>query len=720
MARGGIRINVSAETRGLSKGLNQAQGSLDKFAKGAGRLAGLSGGGLAGVVGGLTSLGGAAEFLRESVSATEGLYRSTKRLSTVTGMDLRTSNAWVNLAKSRGIETNTLVRSYTSLAKQVGAAQAGGKRAVETFNQLGVSQAALRSGNTAEIVGRIADGFARHADGLGKARVASQLFGRAYAPMLQLLNKGGVTLRELLAHELKHGAVLSLSEKQYQRAVQSQRDFNMSMEKLKVAVGNGVLPVVTRFTEKISGWLQKGANQHKIDQFVKSVTSMGRQFGGVLSNVAPLVRQIAGFVGHNPALAQMVGYAIAFKFAIKTISFLNPLRGVASLIFQTKALGTAGKLAGTHLVSGISTALNSLKRKMATFLVALELRFGTAGTLAGRAFGVGMAAAMVAAALIAADQITNLLGSLMRQLGGKDSATSLRELIGGTDAGGPVENQVDQWLKSHPHGDLKDFFRATRRSRGADPRTGLPMKIPTAASMFGASPAALPAMPDFTESQNTSPRSSSAARKAMAPRDALVGALKLRGWATPFEARLARISIHDQSLSANRRRRSILDGALGKWKSVRGDLRKYAIAAQDGGDLDIAGQISEMIVRGDEKAARWKVKLAAVNDAVSVASSQNAIDNQNRKLQIAQDTIKSEESFLRAAFGFGDIGSGGRNAWLAAGGAGMVSSAGGNVNITIQSLHPGDAKTKKAIGSAVTTALGNQGAVRRAKTVVGA
>ena len=209
--RGGIRLYITAESKGLNRGLNQAQSSVDRFAKGAGRLSRLGGGGLAGVVGGLTSLGGAAALLKDSTTATMDLYKATRRLSTVTGMDMQSSNAWINVAQSRGIKTDQLVRSYTTLAKQIGLAQRGGKTAVATFQQLGVSQETLRTGNTAQIMAKVSDGFTRYADGLGKSRVASQLFGRSYAPMLGLLNKGSGTLRGLLRDELKHGGQLTLT-----------------------------------------------------------------------------------------------------------------------------------------------------------------------------------------------------------------------------------------------------------------------------------------------------------------------------------------------------------------------------------------------------------------------------------------------------------------------------------------------------------------------------
>jgi len=68
------------------------------------------------------------------------------------------------------------------------------------------------------------------------------------------------------------------------------------------------------------------------------------------------------------------------------------------------------------------------------------------------------------------------------------------------------------------------------------------------------------------------------------------------------------------------------------------------------------------------------------------------------------------DQFLRTAFGRGDLGGGGRTAWQA---------AGGDVNITVQSLTPSDPSTMQKLLETVARALNQGGGVSAPATVVG-
>jgi hypothetical protein len=710
-SRGGaLRLSINADSRGFQKGLGTAQHSLDRFAKGAGKLSRLGGGGLAGVVGGLTSIGGAAALVKESTNATMDLYKATKRLSTVTGLDMQSSNAWVNLAKSRGVSAGQLTRSYTALAKQIGLAQSGSKKAVQAFTQLGVSQETLRTGNTAEIMSRVSDGFSRYANGLGKSRVASQLFGRAYSPMLALLNKGSGNLKALLRDELQHGARLTLSARQYERARQAQLRFNQSMEKLKVTIGNAVLPYVTRLTNTLSDWLQKGANRQKIEQVVHSFASMAHQVASVLKYLTPVVRRTTQFAAKHPALMKMVAALIAVKVAAKSISFLMPLRGVSMLSKGMGALaaraGVQGRIAGAGFAGAFIAAL------IPAFESVKDLLSGNVKSGIGRALAMGGGAAL-----------GSLFGPVGALAGAGLGGLGYDALFGGNNQ--PSSNGSRSFFIKK-NGKWVPFFGGPMRKLPKGVRSLTPQQV--AALNTPSESARMPSLPSLTmpladPSPTKSGSKSKAKPKAKAkvtPQEALHRAYKLRNWAHPYKVRLARIGSRDNSLAANRRRKSILDQGIAKWKSVRPELKRLAADAHRGGDERILGLIWDLIHDGDALVAKWKTELGAVKDMIAVKGSQDVIDNANRRLQIAQDTIRAEESFLKTAFGFGDIGTGGPNAYTAAGGVmGNVTQAGGNVNITINSLHPGDAKTKAAIGRAVVAAVGNQGSRKKPRANVG-
>lgn len=719
MARGGMRLNITADTRGLNKGLSQAQSSVDRFARGAGRLSRLGGGGIAGVVGGLTSLGGAAAFVKESVNATNDLYLASKRLSTLTGMDVQTSSQWVSLAKARGVQSDVLARSYTTLAKQLGAAQRGSKSAADTFRQLGVSQDMLKRGNTSQIMGQLADGFAKHADGLGKARVASQLFGRNYAGMLKILNGGKGNLTALLAEEAKHGPMLDANTRKYQQAREAQLKLNQSMERLKVTVGSAVLPYITKLANVMDKWLSKASNRQQINQMVSAFAGIAKQGALVAKALVPIVSGIAKFAGKHPQIARIVADLIAVKMAAKLIGFGAPMKSLSKFAGMMGKLVPFAQKVGGKVALAIASGLEAYAPRIANSLLNIGASIeGKSGNAAAKGGLLGL-----------------LLGGAKKL--GKFAVSNTGKLLGGAGAfltsfnsyatdGTGKEAQMERNVKAYQranyrvngkfYGSLSAWLAARDRASRANPTAGMTSSL----SNYDLS------LPSFSAEGAALSQNNAAAKKkakpTVTPEQAMRRAAKLRHWAHPFDVRLSKISVNDHTLAADRRRKSILEQGVAKWRSVRGELKKLAGDASRGGDAEISGRIWDIIHRGDQKAAAWKAKLAIVTDAVKIQSSQDAIDNANRKLAIAQSDLKAEDAFLRAAFGFGDIGVGAANGYLAAGGAATAgnSVAGGNVNIVINSLHPGDASTKMAIGKAVTASFVNQGGRKRARTKIGA
>lgn len=742
--RAGIRIFLTADTKGLNKGLSHAQSSVDKFAKGAGKLGSLGGGGLAGIVGGLTSLGGAAAFLKDSVHATNDLYLASKRLSTITGMDLHTSSEWVSLAKARGIEADTLGRSYKTLAGQVGLAQRGGKTANETFKQLGVSQQMLKRGNTQEILGQISDGLSKHADGLGKTRVAAQLFGRNYMGMLKILNGGKKNLNALLTDEAKHGAVLSNNDKELKKARESQLKFNQAMEKLKVTVGLAVLPYITKLSDKMTKWLSNATNRRQINDMVKSFAGIAKQAGQVVSFLVPIVSGIGKFAGKHPAIAKIVADMIALRLAIKMISFASPLRGLGTFAYRMHKLPETATRVGTRIDANMAAGITKNTR-MNRAMSKLSLGLGRAGKSGGAKFAVGFLAMLGPVYSAVNDLVAGAtkgdnskLGRGLFQVGGMILGGAIGSIVpgAGTVAGaaivgigsGFVYDALGLGGKDKGKKAARQIFRVVWTDHGrkmhrdfGDRNSADAFKQTLAINAVGSLPSF--GVDSATPSQNSSPAKKKAGKTTakVTPAQALHRAMKLRHWYHPTEVRLSKISVNDHTLAADRRRKTILEQGVAKWKSVRSELKQLAGDAHRGGDAEISGRIWDLIHTGDGKVAGWKLKLGVVKDAIAVESSQEAIDNANRKLQVNQDTLKSEDAFLRTAFGFGDIGTGGMNAFLAGGGVATQgnSRAGGNVQITINSLHPGDAKTKQNIASAVATAFSGQGSRLSSSAKVG-
>jgi hypothetical protein len=81
-------------------------------------------------------------------------------LSRATGMDTKTSSAWAELLKVRGIDTGKFQVGMVKLSKTMEAARGGNEKAMAALQGLGVSQEAMAKGDIDRVPYDAADAFA--------------------------------------------------------------------------------------------------------------------------------------------------------------------------------------------------------------------------------------------------------------------------------------------------------------------------------------------------------------------------------------------------------------------------------------------------------------------------------------------------------------------------------------------------------------------------------
>ena len=738
-AKGSVKFTIGADASGLGRGLRGAEKHMKAFGERVEGLGKFGGSGLGGVAAGLVSIGGAAEFVRESATATMDLYKSSVALSRVTGFDTQQSSAWVNIAKERGISTEILSRSYTTLAKQIRSAQQGGSQATKTFAALGVSQKDLRSGDTAAIMGKIADSLKSHADGSGKAAVASQLFGRSYSAMLGILNKGSGGVKKLVDEQIRHGAVLGKNTRDLAKARESQLRFTMAMEKLKVTIGQAVLPYMIKLSDKLSSWLDKAGNKKKVDELVGSFSQLGRQAVAVGNALLPVINGVGRFIKSHSGLVKIIADVVAFRAAVKLISFAVPLKGLAGFAGKVLGLKSVGIRAGAGLATGIASKFPALAKWMASAFEKLGAqmgwrfasRFGAMlrGNELGKAAGGGGLLASIFGglksvgkfALGAATSAAGLVASGAAAFG----VTFNSFADDGTDKEAGLESDLHAFTRSRGMygGKRYSSFDAWRKAKraGARGRRAAGVSMNDSLGSIGG-------LPDFTFSGGSSAPASPKATalstsKSNSPDQILAAAVKLAQWSHTYDEKLTKLSnslwtkgIDPNSPAGLSQKSSVLSQAVAAWPKIRAALAALARQANAAEHYATTIKICDYVHRGDLKQLEYR---AHFGQAKSRMNSSNPVP----KAPSISGAQMSEEAFIRAAFAPGDIGSGGLNAFLAAGGVptGLNSVAGSNsVNITIQSLHPGDGQTKAAIAQSVVASLQSQSKKPRVRTTVGA
>jgi hypothetical protein len=192
----------------------------------------------------------ATKFVKDATGATEDLAKQTLALSRVTGMDTQTASEWVSVLKSRNIDAATFGKSMTILSKQMIGATDGSKKSVSAFEQLGVSMADVRAGNTQAVLMQVADGFKSMTNPAQRAALTQQLFGRAAAKLTPLLYAGSDAIQEQLDMTEKYGATISGKTVAGVKSMAAdQREMGIAMEGVKIQLGSALIPALASLSQ---------------------------------------------------------------------------------------------------------------------------------------------------------------------------------------------------------------------------------------------------------------------------------------------------------------------------------------------------------------------------------------------------------------------------------------------------------------------------------------
>lgn len=198
-----IALELIADTNPLLKGLQQAQQSIDRFADAAADAGHAIGGGLSSAIdkftnfskGGATAAGllagGMAAAAASAVALTASAGREVEAmdmLSQKTGIAVTTLQSWSVIMAENDFQAESLTSSMRTLSKQIIEARNPSSDAAKAFKEMGLQAKDL--GSTESVFRAVADRFAQMPDGVDKARMAVELFGKAGLELIPILNRG--------------------------------------------------------------------------------------------------------------------------------------------------------------------------------------------------------------------------------------------------------------------------------------------------------------------------------------------------------------------------------------------------------------------------------------------------------------------------------------------------------------------------------------------------
>ena len=238
-----IKAAVQGEgaVQGLAAKLNGLQGAAGKVSSGFKGLAGSAGG----LVGGLQTLlplasgAGLVALAQNSLKAADNMYD----LSQKSGMSVEKLSQFGKAAKISGSDVDAVANASVKLSKGL----VDGK-AADALKSLGISatDASGKLKPTSQIMLEVADKFKAMPDGAAKSAAAVQLFGRAGADLIPMLNMGSAEIQKFSAMNGDFAAKAN-------EAGDKMDMLQMKVGALGGKIGVALLPFLTAATDALVG-----------------------------------------------------------------------------------------------------------------------------------------------------------------------------------------------------------------------------------------------------------------------------------------------------------------------------------------------------------------------------------------------------------------------------------------------------------------------------------
>jgi len=243
-----LKIKADVEGEGKVNALGRAIGGLSGTAgRVSGGLKGLAGaaGGLGGALGALVPLATGAGLITLAKNSMDNAAKMFD-LSQKTGVSVEALSRFSKAAKVSGTDVEGVTKAMIKLSKGLVEAKNGQGQAGEALKSMGISavDASGKLKDTDQIMLEISNKFKAMPNGAEKTAIALQLFGRAGADMIPMLNMGGEAIGKFGAMTTQYAKDAKAGEV---AMVTLQGKVGMLGGKLAVVL----LPSITAITESL-------------------------------------------------------------------------------------------------------------------------------------------------------------------------------------------------------------------------------------------------------------------------------------------------------------------------------------------------------------------------------------------------------------------------------------------------------------------------------------
>jgi len=347
---------------------------------------------IATAIGGAFSVGAVTEFIRSALDVQDEI----SKLSQKVGVSTETLSGWRLAAQQAGVDGEGFFKAQVKLEQAATKAAAGNREQVAQFKALGISvtDASGKMKPMEQLFGEVADRFSQIKDGATKTALATDLFGKAGAQLIPLLNGGKAGLDDYVKMARDFGLIVSKD------AAPTAERFNDALEQLSFVgkgVGNQLAttlgPVLADLATKAATFFRgdqwkavladiSAAAQAVVDNFlaiIDAVKTLGEIAATVYAQNLLLngARWIASLGGQLAALKALIvaqsewgaATAASFKTATKEVGVLGVGLKLLAAAFVGWEIGSylrdqflEVRLAGIALVDGLLTGWERIKQ----------------------------------------------------------------------------------------------------------------------------------------------------------------------------------------------------------------------------------------------------------------------------------------------------------------------------------------------------------------------
>lgn len=266
MAIAALVVSLKAETASFASGMQRASRITLGTAKDIERSLGIIA--KASAAAAIAVAAGTAAMVKASLETADKMYK----LSQQTGVNIETLSGLSHAAKLSGVDIDSLATALGRLNRNLFDAAGGKGDAAAAFKTLGINvrdaSGQLKSGDA--VLGEIAEKFAQFKDGSTKSALAIQIFGRAGAQLIPLLNGGKAGLAAMRAEAERLGIVID------SKTGAAAEKFNDDMERMQIAVKGAALQFTAGLLPALNDLVAAFARtQEKSDTFQKLGETIG-------------------------------------------------------------------------------------------------------------------------------------------------------------------------------------------------------------------------------------------------------------------------------------------------------------------------------------------------------------------------------------------------------------------------------------------------------------